>query len=248
MRYFYLFYGLLAYAAFHASFLYLIGFTSDVFVPTSVARGGTESPMFEAVLINIGLILVFGVQHGIMARAWFKRAWTRIIPAALERSTFVITTGLVLALMYWQWRPLPEVVWQVEGTGATILWTISALGWLTVVLSSFQIDHFELFCLKQAIAAFRGREPRTPEFRAKGFYSLVRHPLMLGFLLAFWTIPTMTYGGLVFGLTFTTFTLIALQIEERSLVAAHGNDYTSYQDRVPMLLPLPRFATGARKR
>ncbi len=241
MRYFYLFYGLLAYAAFHASFLYLIGFTSDVFVPTSVARGGPESPMLEAVLTNIGLILVFGIQHGIMARAWFKRRWTRIIPAPIERSTFVIVTGLVLALMYWQWRPLPEVVWQIDGPWATVMWTVSALGWLTVVLSSFQIDHFELFGVKQTLAAFRGQEPRSPAFKARGLYSLVRHPLMLGFLTAFWTIPTMTYGGLVFGLTFTTFTLVALQIEERSLVAAHGSDYTDYRDRVPMLLPLPRF-------
>ncbi|MCR9246339.1 MAG: isoprenylcysteine carboxylmethyltransferase family protein [bacterium] len=240
MRLFILLYGLLAYAGFHAAFLYLIGFVANVAVPTSAAAGGPEATLTTAVLIDVGLILLFGVQHCIMARPWFKRRWTRIIPRAMERSTFVLTTVGVLALMYWQWRPLPDVVWHVEGSWATVLWVLFASGWLVAVVATFQIDHFELFGLRQTIAAFRGRGSQSPEFRAKGFYGMVRHPLMLGMMISFWSVPTMTYGGLVFALTFTVFILVALQIEERDLLSAHGRDYADYQDRVPMLLPLPR--------
>jgi len=239
MRFFILLYGVLAYLGFHASFLYLIAFVANRFAPTTVAAGGAPSDPVTSVLINIGLITLFGVQHGIMARPAFKRALHRVLPPALERSTFVLATVAVLALMYWQWRPLPEVVWQLDGALATVAWSVFGLGWLIAVLSTFLIDHFELFGLRQTFAAFRGRTFTPPQFRERGFYRYLRHPLMFGMLLAFWSVPTMTVGGLVFAGTFTIYILIALQIEERDLLSAHGQDYASYQRRVPMLLPLP---------
>lgn len=240
MRFFILTYGLLAYLGFHASFLYLIGFVANLFAPTTVASGGTTTDTVTSILINVGLITLFGVQHGIMARQTFKRAIGRLLPPAIERSTFVLATVAVLGVMYWQWRPLPTIVWQLDGALATTAWAVFGLGWLIAVLSTFLIDHFELFGVKQTLAVFRGRGFTAPQFRERGFYRYMRHPLMFGMLLAFWAVPTMTVGGLVFAGTFTTYILIALQIEERDLLSAHGQDYASYQRRVPMLLPLPR--------
>ncbi|MFN3244045.1 MAG: methanethiol S-methyltransferase [Planctomycetota bacterium] len=240
MRFFILGYGLFAYLGFHASFVYLIAFLANLLVPTTVAAGGPQSGLATSVLINVGLITLFGVQHGVMARQPFKRWLRTLVPPAIERSTFVLATVAVLALLYWQWRPLPDVVWQLDGVLATVAWSVFGLGWLIAVLSTFLIDHFELFGVKQTIAAFRGRAFEPPRFAEKGFYRYMRHPLMFGMLLSFWSVPTMTVGGLVFAATYTVYILIALQIEERDLLSAHGPDYASYQRRVPMLLPLPR--------
>lgn len=236
-----LLYGALAYAGFLVTFLYAIGFVHDVFVPTSLERGAAADSTLQAVLINVGLLLAFGVQHNVMARPAFKRAWTRVVSPAVERSTFVVATVLAFALLFTQWRPLPELVWQVEQPLA--VWTLHALaaaGWLTVLVSTFLIDHFGLFGLRQVWAHFRGVAPNPPAFHLRGTYRWVRHPLMLGFLVAFWATPSMSQGHLLFAAVVTGWVLFALQLEERDLIAEHGDDYRAYKARVPGLLPWPR--------
>ena len=232
-------YGAGTYVLFLGTFLYMIGFVAGVFVPKHIDSGAL-APLGEALLVNGGFLALFAIQHTIMARPAFKRRWTRIVPPQVERSTFVLITCAILIGMVASWRPLPGVVWHVDGTLATALWVLSGLGWGTVLVSTFLIDHFELFGLRQVVMHALGRRAEAPRFRERALYRMVRHPLMLGFLVAFWATPHMTWGHLFFAAMCTGYILVALQIEERTLVELHGDAYRDYRRRVPMLLPLPR--------
>jgi len=234
-------YGSLIYLAFLVTFLYLIGFVGDFWVPLTIDSGGAAASTGSAIVINVCLLGLFAVQHTIMARHGFKKWWTRFVPEPVERSTFVLFTLAVLITMVLVWRPMPSVVWQLEsGLVRGILWTSFALGWGTVLLATCLIDHFDLFGLKQVVVFARGREYPPPNFEERSLYRFVRHPLLLGFMIAFWSAPTMTQGHLLFAVVTTAYMLAAIQIEERGLIAVHGESYEDYRRRVPMLLPLPR--------
>jgi protein-S-isoprenylcysteine O-methyltransferase Ste14 len=239
-RLFYLLYGLVAYLLFLAAFLYVIGFVANWGVPKGI-DDGVVGPPATAIIINVALLLLFAVQHNVMARPQFKDWWTRFIPRPIERSTFVALASLILLLLYWQWRPMPAVVWHVENSlGRGILWGLYFAGWATVLYSSFLIDHFELFGLKQTWSYFCGREQMSADFSERSLYRWVRHPLMLGFIVAFWSAPTMSVGRLLFAVVTTLWIIIAIQIEERDLIALLGEPYRRYRQRTSMLLPLPR--------
>lgn len=233
-------FGVLAYLAFLGTFLFAIGFVGG-FAPLSV-DGGRVAPLGEALLVNAALLGLFAVQHTVMARLAFKRVWTRIVPPAIERSTFVLATCLVFATIFSQWCALPGVLWQLEGPAAWALHAVSALGYGLVLLGSFQIDHFALFGLAQTWRHFRGVQTPPVHFEERGLYRRVRHPLMLGFLIAFWATPTMSFGHLFFAAMVTGYILIGTQIEERTLIAEHGEAYRAYRRRVPGLLPRLRRA------
>ncbi|TWI05963.1 protein-S-isoprenylcysteine O-methyltransferase Ste14 [Luteimonas cucumeris] len=245
-RVFALLYGTASYAVFLLAFLYAIGFVSGVAVPKHVDNG-TPTALPLALAINLALLSLFAVQHSGMARPAFKRWFTRYVPASIERSTFVLASSLVLVLLYWQWRPLPALVWNVESEAARwLLHGLAALGWVLVLASTFLIDHFDLFGLRQTWRAALGRGP-TPAapFVTRALYRIVRHPIMLGFLIAFWATPTMTMGHLLFALVTTGYILVAVKyLEERDLVAQYGDTYRDYQRRVPMLLPWRRPRAG----
>lgn len=233
-------YATVCYLLFLGVFVYLIGFVGDILVPKSI-DGPASTPLATAVLVNIGLLALFGVQHSVMARKGFKDWWTRIVPPHLERSTYVLAASLVLAVMMWAWQPIPGTVWSVEASaGVTALHAIFWLGWGIVLLSTFLIDHFRLFGLKQAWSHLRGRDLDAPEFQTPGLYKVVRHPLYLGFLLAFWAAPQMTVGRLLLSGVWTSWILLAIRFEERDLVRFHGDAYERYRERVRMLLPIPR--------
>lgn len=233
-------YGLVVYALFLAVFLYLIAFVGDFLVPRTVDSGPSSS-LGVALAGNVGLLLLFGVQHSVMARQGFKERWTEIVPWHLERSTYVLATTLVLTLLYWGWRPIPEVVWSVGNPiGEAVLWGLFALGWAIVLISTFLIDHFRLFGLKQVWCHLRGEELEPPEFQTPGLYRYVRHPLYLGLLMGFWAIPHMTVGHLLFAAVWTGYILFAVRLEERDLLRFHGEDYRRYRERVRMLVPLPK--------
>jgi protein-S-isoprenylcysteine O-methyltransferase Ste14 len=235
-----LLYGLAGYLLFFAAFLYGIGFVANLQVPKGIDDGVT-GPLGTAIAIDVLLLGLFAVQHNVMARPWFKTWWTRIVPQPIERATFVAAASLLLLLLYWQWRPLPDVVWHVDNrVGRGGLWTLYFLGWATMLYSSFVIDHFELFGLKQVWSYWRGREHVTAEFSERSLYRWVRHPLMVGFIVAFWSAPTMTWGRLLFAGVSTAWILIAIQIEERDLLHFLGEPYRRYRERTPMLVPLPR--------
>jgi protein-S-isoprenylcysteine O-methyltransferase Ste14 len=240
-----LFYGVGAYAFFFGTFLYLIGFVGNWVVPKSIDTGIPAGSNGSAIAINVLLLALFAVQHTIMARPGFKTWWTRYVPWYVERSTFVLFATAILALTAWQWQPLPTVVWHVEnGALAALLSGISLAGWVIVLISTFLIDHFELFGLRQSVLYALGRAVEAPAFKERLFYRWVRHPLMLGFLIAFWFTPVMTQGHLLFAVVTTAYILIALQIEEQTLVHLHGNRYRDYQRRVSMLLPFGRPRRG----
>jgi len=235
-----LLYGVVGYAVFFATFLYLIGFVSGLVVPMTVDHGGPQSSLLAAILIDVALIGLFAVQHTIMARPRFKAALTRIVPAPAERTTFMLVTCAVFALMFTQWRPIDTVLWSIDGALSWVVYGIAFAGWGTVLLSTFLIDHFDLFGLRQTWLASRGQPYTQRRFQERSLYRVVRHPLMLGFLVAFWASPTMSVGHLVFASTYTGYVLMALFVEERDLVAQHGDAYRDYQRRVPKLLPLGR--------
>ncbi len=237
-------YGALSYLLFLAVFLYAIGFVGNVWVPKGIDGPATGSTG-AAVLINVLLLGLFAVQHSVMARPGFKRWWTQFVPEPVERSTYVLLSSLALALLFWQWRPLPGVVWDIAGPFRTVLQAGFWLGWLVVLATTFMLNHFELFGLRQVWLNLRGQASAPTAFRAPLLYGLVRHPIMLGFLIAFWSAPTMTAGHLLFALATTGYILIALQFEERDLVAYFGDTYRQYRERVPMLLPFLRFKGGS---
>ncbi|HUE33446.1 MAG TPA: NnrU family protein [Mycobacterium sp.] len=239
-RYLIVGYGAAAYLLFLAAFLYLVGFVSNIWVPRSVDRG-VPAPIGQAVLINLLLLGAFGVQHSVMARPGFKAWWTRFVPPSIERSTYVVLSSAVLVLLYWQWRTMPAVIWDVwQPAGRVVLWALFWLGWAIALGATFMVSHFDLFGVRQVYLAWRGKPYTHIGFHARSLYRLVRHPLMLGFLIAFWAAPTMTAGHLLFSIAMTGYILIATQLEERDLVAALGNQYRDYRRDVPMLLPLRR--------
>lgn len=233
-----LLYGVGTYLFFFGTFLYLIGFVGNWVVPKGIDDGTPAASAGTAVAINVLLLGLFAVQHTIMARPGFKAWWTRYVRWPVERSTYVLLATAILALMAWQWRPLPAVVWRVDQPMmAALLSGVSLAGWGIVLVATFLIDHFELFGLRQTVAYATQRKVEGPEFKERLFYRWVRHPLMLGFLIAFWATPVMTQGHLLFAVVTTAYVLVAIQIEERTLIHLHGDRYRDYQRRVSMLLP-----------
>ncbi|WP_173060971.1 methanethiol S-methyltransferase [Phytohabitans houttuyneae] len=240
-------YGLAAYALFVAVLVYTVGFLAGVGVPKDV-DDGPAGPAWRAVLVDLALLGVFAVQHSVMARPWFKRWWTRTVPPAIERSTYVLAASLVVALLLWQWRPLPDHIWSVEVTWArALLWAGYALGWAVLLLSTFLIGHFDLFGLRQVLSRARERRYAEPDFREPWLYRLVRHPLMVGFLIAFWVTPDMSAGRLLFAAAATGYILVAVRLEEHDLRRQLGEPYERYLARVPRFVPRPS-AIGGRRR
>ena len=234
-------YGVGTYVFFFCTFLYLIGFVGNWVIPKGIDEGSAAASVGAAIAVDVLLLGLFGVQHTVMARPAFKEVWTRWVPWYLERQTYVLLSTAILALMAWQWRPLPEPVWRFESPLAVgVLTVVSLAGWGMVLISTFLIDHFELFGLTQTVCYALQRPRVHPKFKERLFYRWVRHPLMLGFLIAFWATPTMSQGHLLFAVVTTLYILVAIQIEERTLVYLHGEQYRSYQRRVPMLLPFGR--------
>ena len=248
-----LLFGVVTYAVFFATFLYLIAFVGNLqatplvelfpvladLVPRSIDAGGTDTSIEFAVAINLLLILLFGAQHSVMARTGFKGWLKRQLPPAAERSVYVLCASVVLMLMFWQWRPIPSVLWSADSTvGQAIAWAVFAGGFGLVLIATFLIDHFDLFGLKQVWRQFVGRDEAKPRFVTPLIYRVVRHPLYLGFILAFWSGPTMSAGHLLFAAAMTSYILIAIQFEERDLVRQLGERYAAYRREVPMLVPL----------
>ena len=237
-----LFYGLAAYGAFVVTFLYAIGFVDGLVVPKTIDTGDVAPPA-EAIITNIILLAVFAVQHSVMARPQFKRWWTQFIPKSIERSTYVLLASLALALLLWQWQPIPTVVWQIGDPQTAMAVTgLSLAGWLFALTSTFLINHFELFGLHQVANNLAGHPTPTPRFRTPLFYKFVRHPLYLGLILAFWAAPTMTVGHLLFAVATTAYIFVGIFLEERDLMDVFGDEYRRYKDHVSMLVPWRKSA------
>lgn len=226
------------YFAFFVAFCYLIGFVGNLpGWPTTVDRGA-DAPLGVALLTDLALIALFGVQHSVMARPGFKAKWTRAVSPVIERSIYCLAASLALAAMYLLWKPIPQIVWDVQATApAMLLWALFALGWIIVFISTWLVSHFELFGLAQAWRNFTGAQPPVDQFRTPLFYRLVRHPIYTGFVLAMWAIPTMTLGHLVLAAGMTVYILIGISYEERDLIARFGQHYVTYRERVGMLIP-----------
>jgi len=232
-----LLYGLVSYVIFFVTFLYSIGFVTDLVVPKTVDSGAVV-PLSEAIIVNLVLMSVFAVQHSVMARQGFKQWWTKFVPVSVERTTYVLFASLALILLFWQWRPMPAIVWSIANRQiAMAVMALSFVGWFIVLLSTFLISHFELFGLHQVVSNFTGREMPAPRFRTPLFYRFVRHPIYLGFVIAFWAAPVMSVGHLLFAAVTTAYMLVAITLEERDLVTVFGDEYRNYRGRVPMLLP-----------
>lgn len=239
MQFLYFLYGVICYVIFFGTFLYAIGFVGNFFVPKSMDVGASV-PFIEALITNLLLLGVFAVQHSVMARKGFKEKWTKIIPAALERNTYVLLSSLALLLLFWLWKPMGDVIWNVSGTSlGNALVITSMTGWLIVLASTFLIDHFELFGLKQAYSTLTGKTFQDSVFKTPVFYQYVRHPIYFGFTIAFWATPVMTTAHLLFAIATLGYTVIGIFLEERDLVATFGDDYKQYKSKVSMLIPLP---------
>ena len=234
-----LLFGIVCYFAFLAAFLYQIGFVAGVVVPKTIDDGPVV-PIFPAIATDVVLLSLFAIQHTLMARLAFKRWWTTIVPEPIERSIFVLLSSLLLLLMNWQWKPLPEIVWRVDNTfGRILLYATAAAGWGLVLYATLLINHFDLFGLRQVWLYFNKVEYTPVKFKETVLYRWLRHPLMLGFIIAFWATPEMTQGHLLFAVVTTAYILLAIQIEERTLMALHGEEYRRYRERVSMIIPLP---------
>jgi protein-S-isoprenylcysteine O-methyltransferase Ste14 len=241
-------YGIVAYAISLATILYSMGFIANLLVPRSIDVG-EPGQLGQALTVDALLIGVFAIQHSVMARRGFKRWWTRVVPASIERSTYVLASSLGLLLLFWQWRPVPDAIWTIDAPLlAMALQALYWLGWGVAFVSTFLIDHFELFGLSQVLARLRNRQLPEPAFKAPLLYRLVRHPLYLGFLLAFWATPAMTVGHLLFAAGMTAYILIAVRLEERDLTRQFGDRYRRYRQEVAMLVPLPKRGKAAGNR
>jgi protein-S-isoprenylcysteine O-methyltransferase Ste14 len=236
-RFIALLYGLASYAIFFVTFLYALGFVEGLVVPKTIDSGATGS-VTEALVVNILLMSLFAIQHSVMARPQFKQWWTQWVPKSIERSTYVLFASLALALLCWQWRPIPTVVWDVNNHDtAMALIGLSLVGWLIVLTSTFLINHFELFGLHQVTNNLTRRPMPAPRFRTPLYYQFVRHPIYFGFIIAFWATPTMTFGHLLFAAVTTAYIVVGILLEERDLVDVFGDDYRHYRERVSMLVP-----------
>jgi protein-S-isoprenylcysteine O-methyltransferase Ste14 len=241
-----LLYGAMVYLFFLVTFLYTIGFVEGIPGIKAIDNGPTDG-VWTSLTVDVLLLGVFAVQHSVMARRGFKRWWTGFIPPAVERSTYVLAASLAVALLLWQWRPIPSIVWAVDNpSGWILLYLISALGWVTLLTSTFLINHFELFGLQQVFNYWRGARVEPAAFKTPALYKYVRHPLYLGFILAFWATPRMTQGHLLFAAATTAYIFVGIFFEERDLIAHFGDEYRRYRQRVPMILPFRRQGTNSR--
>jgi len=239
-------YGVACYALFFATFLYLIAFLADVAVPVTVDRGGLADDVGRALLVNAALLALFGVQHSAMARPAFKAWWTRFVPPAVERSTYVLASSLVLIVLFWQWRPIDAPVWEIEAPSLrAAVYGVFGLGVGLVLYSTMLIDHFDLFGLRQVVLYFRRRSYSERRFALPSLYRLVRHPLYVGWLITFWAAPTMTAGHFLFALGMSAYILLAIPLEERDLEALHGEPYRAWRERTPRFVPHIRPAAAA---
>jgi len=235
-------YGVASYLFFFVTFLYAIGFVENLLVPKTIDSGPASTPA-EALIVNLVLMSVFAIQHSVMARRQFKQWWTRYVPQSVERTTYVLFATLALALLIWQWRPMPAVIWHIADPRIAMALTgLSFVGWLIVLTSTFLINHFELFGLHQVANNLTGRPMPAPRFRSPLLYKLVRHPIYLGFIIAFWAAPTMTAGHLLFAAVTTAYIFVGIWLEERDLVEMFGDEYRRYKGRVSMLVPWRRSA------